>query len=352
MHAGWLCWPPVSGLRRTQLRDGLRQGLRSSSLSARIRVTQRESNPPIHHPSRAARRARPAAYAHAQPALVVARPDQGALRRDRPAGLGRVQATTRSGCSRWSRMSASPSSPRTRISCGGWATRSHELERATGPASAGISCPASPPTARRRSHTSRPNTASPRRLPQYSGGLGILAGDHLKSASDLGVPLIGVGLLYRHGYFTQSLSAEGWQAERYPASDPAGLPIALLRDADGAPARVTVGLPDGNAARRPDLGRRCRPDPAAAARHLHRGQRPAAARGHRPAVRRRQRPPAAPGTAARHRRRAGGPAVLRHHRPPAARGVPHQRGPRRFPRRRADQGVPGRRRVRSPRRSS
>jgi glycogen phosphorylase len=82
-------------------------------------------------------------------------------------------------------------------------------------------------------------------LPQYSGGLGILAGDHLKSASDLGVPLIGVGLLYRHGYFTQTLSAEGWQAERYPASDPAGLPIALLRDEQGAPARVTVGLPGG-----------------------------------------------------------------------------------------------------------
>src|SRR5215469_9508335 len=50
-------------------------------------------------------------------------------------------------------------------------------------------------------------------LPQYSGGLGILAGDHLKSASDLGVPVIGVGLLYRHGYFTQSLSADGWQTE-------------------------------------------------------------------------------------------------------------------------------------------
>src|ERR1700678_2314875 len=62
-------------------------------------------------------------------------------------------------------------------------------------------------------------------LPQYSGGLGILAGDHLKSASDLGVPLIGVGLLYRHGYFTQSLSADGWQAERYPAGDPNGLPL-------------------------------------------------------------------------------------------------------------------------------
>jgi glycogen phosphorylase len=81
-------------------------------------------------------------------------------------------------------------------------------------------------------------------LPHYSGGLGILAGDHLKSASDLGVPLIGVGLLYRHGYFTQSLSAEGWQAERYPATDPAGLPIALLRDEAGTPVRVTVGLPE------------------------------------------------------------------------------------------------------------
>ena len=82
-------------------------------------------------------------------------------------------------------------------------------------------------------------------LPQYSGGLGILAGDHLKSASDLGVPMIGVGLLYRHGYFAQSLSAEGWQAERYPAWDPAGLPIALLRDSAGAPARVKVGLAGG-----------------------------------------------------------------------------------------------------------
>jgi len=84
-------------------------------------------------------------------------------------------------------------------------------------------------------------------LPQYSGGLGILAGDHLKAASDLGVPLIGVGLLYRHGYFTQSLSAEGWQAERYPASDPNGLPLTLLRDANGTPVRIWVALADGAA---------------------------------------------------------------------------------------------------------
>ena len=82
-------------------------------------------------------------------------------------------------------------------------------------------------------------------LPQYSGGLGILAGDHLKSASDLGVPLIAVGLLYRHGYFTQSLSADGWQAERYPSDDPNGLPLELLRDTEGAPVHVTVGLTAG-----------------------------------------------------------------------------------------------------------
>src|SRR5215469_10626295 len=84
-------------------------------------------------------------------------------------------------------------------------------------------------------------------LPQYSGGLGILAGDHLKASSDLGVPLIGVGLLYRHGYFTQSLSAEGWQAERYPATDPNGLPLTLLRDDQGVPVRVTVDLAGGAA---------------------------------------------------------------------------------------------------------
>ncbi|MER5309133.1 alpha-glucan family phosphorylase [Streptomyces sp. NPDC002773] len=82
-------------------------------------------------------------------------------------------------------------------------------------------------------------------LPQYSGGLGILAGDHLKSASDLGVPLIGVGLLYRHGYFRQSLGRDGWQQEQYPVLDPGELPVSLLREADGAPARITLALPGG-----------------------------------------------------------------------------------------------------------
>ena len=79
-------------------------------------------------------------------------------------------------------------------------------------------------------------------LPHYSGGMGILAGDHLKAASDLGVPLIGVGLLYRHGYFSQSLSAEGWQLERYPAGDPNGLPLELLHDDAGSPVKVSIVL--------------------------------------------------------------------------------------------------------------
>ncbi|MGI8331101.1 alpha-glucan family phosphorylase [Actinomadura scrupuli] len=82
-------------------------------------------------------------------------------------------------------------------------------------------------------------------LPQYSGGLGILAGDHLKTASDMGVPIVGVGLLYRHGYFSQSLSPDGWQLERYPSIDPNGLPLTLLKDAGGAAVRVTIGLPEG-----------------------------------------------------------------------------------------------------------
>jgi glycogen phosphorylase len=82
-------------------------------------------------------------------------------------------------------------------------------------------------------------------LPQYSGGLGILAGDHLKAASDLGVPLVAVGLLYGHGYFRQSLSREGWQQERYPVLDPASLPLAPLHEPSGAAARVHVGLPGG-----------------------------------------------------------------------------------------------------------
>jgi starch phosphorylase len=86
-------------------------------------------------------------------------------------------------------------------------------------------------------------------LPQYSGGLGILAGDHLKAASDLGAPIIGVGLFYRAGYFRQSLSRDGWQQETYPVLDPDGLPVSLLREQDGSPAVISVGLPGGRTLR-------------------------------------------------------------------------------------------------------
>ncbi|MBS4751298.1 alpha-glucan family phosphorylase [Nocardioides sp. zg-ZUI104] len=81
-------------------------------------------------------------------------------------------------------------------------------------------------------------------LPQYSGGLGILAGDHLKAASDLGVPIVGVGLFYRHGYFKQSLSRDAWQLESYPVLDPDGLPLSLLREPSGEATTISIRLPE------------------------------------------------------------------------------------------------------------
>ncbi len=81
-------------------------------------------------------------------------------------------------------------------------------------------------------------------LPQYSGGLGVLAGDHLKAASDLGVPLVGVSLFYRSGYFRQALTADGRQVEAYPAFNPQELPLELITDA-GRPLRISIRLPDG-----------------------------------------------------------------------------------------------------------
>ena len=74
-------------------------------------------------------------------------------------------------------------------------------------------------------------------LPQYSGGLGVLAGDHLKAASALGVPLVGIGLFYRQGYFRQELNADGWQQERYPSLDPHAMALTLVEG-----ARVSVDL--------------------------------------------------------------------------------------------------------------
>ena len=82
-------------------------------------------------------------------------------------------------------------------------------------------------------------------VPNYSGGLGVLAGDHMKSASDLGLPLIGVGLAYGQGYFRQHLGPDGWQQERYPDNDFHHTPFHLELDENGEPITVEVEYPDG-----------------------------------------------------------------------------------------------------------
>ncbi len=79
-------------------------------------------------------------------------------------------------------------------------------------------------------------------LQNYSGGLGILSGDHLKSASDLGVPLVGVGLLYQEGYFRQYLNNDGFQQELYPINDYSNMPVTVVTTADGSPLKVKVLL--------------------------------------------------------------------------------------------------------------
>ena len=83
-------------------------------------------------------------------------------------------------------------------------------------------------------------------LPLYAGGLGILAGDYLKAASDLGLPLVGVGLLYQEGYFRQMVDAAGQQLEAYPYNDPISLPIVPVRSHDGGWLHVTLEFPGRN----------------------------------------------------------------------------------------------------------
>src|SRR4029077_3949708 len=87
-------------------------------------------------------------------------------------------------------------------------------------------------------------------IPIYSGGLGILAGDHLKSASDLGVPLVGVGLYYTQGYFKQRLDLEGWQQEDYIGVHRALLPIHQVLNAAGESVRIAIETRTGAIAAR------------------------------------------------------------------------------------------------------
>ena len=80
-------------------------------------------------------------------------------------------------------------------------------------------------------------------LPIYSGGLGVLSGDHLKSASDMGLPLVGIGLLYRNGYFKQHLSIDGWQIEEYKVNHFYSMPMQLLTDEKGDALFIEISLP-------------------------------------------------------------------------------------------------------------
>lgn len=82
-------------------------------------------------------------------------------------------------------------------------------------------------------------------LPIYSGGLGMLAGDHIKSASDLGLPLVGVGLLYKEGYFRQYLNLNGWQQEEYSENDLFTMPIERIKNEKNEPLKIQIEMPDG-----------------------------------------------------------------------------------------------------------
>jgi starch phosphorylase len=80
-------------------------------------------------------------------------------------------------------------------------------------------------------------------LPIYAGGLGILAGDHLKSASDLGIPIVGIGLMYQKGYFRQYLNIDGWQQEAYVENDAFNMPAELVRKSSSRPLTISVEYP-------------------------------------------------------------------------------------------------------------
>ncbi len=160
-------------------------------------------------------------------------------------------------------------------------------------------------------------------LPIYSGGLGVLAGDHLKSASDLGIPLIAIGLLYAQGYFRQSLDASGWQQEQYLNADLELLPIESVSGPDGKPLLVAVETDHGRPARE-GLAGGGRPDHAPAARRQCPREQRVRPVAHGAALRRRRPDPHPPGAAPGRRRRPGAARAGDHPVGPAP-----ERGPQR-----------------------
>ena len=176
-------------------------------------------------------------------------------------------------------------------------------------------------------------------LPQYSGGLGVLAGDHLKAANDLGLPLTGIGLFYRHGYFRQELDGRGWQQERFPRLDPRAMALRPVKDVkvgvELAGVRVYAALWEaqigGVSLYLLDTDIDENDDEAPT--------------GLRSPLRRRPRGAHPPGDRPRHRRHAGAARPRQ-----GPRGLPPERGPRRVPGPRAHPPGHARRRPRrSPR---
>ena len=237
-------------------------------------LRSREGHPSLQRPHRPARTHRRAGRPRQQPAVVVAPADPRPVLRDRSQALGQGPQGPRRRCCPPCPPTSWPPWPPTRCSSRG-STRRPRTCRPTSPSRAGTR--SGPRTVEGGAPASiayfSPEYGITEVLPQYSGGLGILAGDHLKSASDLGVPVVGVGLFYKTGYFKQSLNLDGWQQENYPVLDPDGLPLALLREPDGTPCVVTLDLPGGRTLDGPRLEGAGRPGAAAAARLGRAGQR-------------------------------------------------------------------------------
>ena len=159
-------------------------------------------------------------------------------------------------------------------------------------------------------------------LPIYAGGLGVLAGDICKEASDLGMPFVGVGFMYPQGYFHQQVTADGWQTENYEQIDWETAPIAPAVTRDGA--RCIVEVPLGNRTiQSRGVARASGPHEALSAGHRARGERALGSGAVGPPLRRRQRDPGPAGDHPRHRRRAGVAGAGIGPRPLAS-----QRGPR------------------------
>ena len=191
-----------------------------------------------------------------QPALVLAPADPGPLRRGRPRAVGGDRARPGPAARRGGAGAPRRAGRRRRVPASGSARSTRDLrryltERPLVPAHASAA------TGPRRGDraTSHPSSASPRCCRSTPAASASSPATTSRRPATSASRSIGVGLLYRHGYFRQSLSREGWQQETYPVLDPDGLPITLLREADGTRATgSSIALPDGRAADRAGSG--------------------------------------------------------------------------------------------------